>query len=82
MKKQPMRSCLGCHRRFPKNQLLKFVLNAGEVRLDSSGNGQGRSAYCCDNRKCLDVFFRQKKKLSKAFRVREDQISTELRDRE
>jgi len=50
------------------------------VKHDSKGTEQGRSAYCCNNKKCLDIFFRQKKKLSRAFRVQEDQISTELKD--
>jgi len=80
MKSQPMRSCLGCRKRFPKNQLLKFVLRDGVVELDSKGNGHGRSAYCCNNKKCLAVFARHKKKLSRAYRVQEDQISIELRD--
>ena len=80
MKVQPVRSCLGCNQRFPKSRLMKFVLHDGAVKYDSKGTGAGRSAYCCNNKKCLEVFFRQKKKLSRAFRVREDQISTELKD--
>ena len=79
MKVQPMRMCLGCHKRFPKNQLLKFVLQEGTVVLDSKGTEQGRSAYCCNNKKCLRVFCRQKK-LSRAFRVQDCQISVELED--
>ncbi|MGW8287019.1 MAG: YlxR family protein [Desulfobulbales bacterium] len=80
MKVQPVRSCLGCQQRFSKNMLMKFVLDNGVLKYDSKGTGQGRSAYCCNNKKCLDVFFRQKKKLSRAFRVPGDQISTELKD--
>ena len=80
MKVQPVRSCLGCQQRFSKNMLMKFVLSNGMVKHDSKGTEQGRSAYCCNNKKCLDVFFRQKKKLSRAFRVPGDQISTELKD--
>ena len=77
---QPMRTCLGCHKRLPKNQLLKFVLQEGAVVLDSKGTEQGRSAYCCNNKDCLRVFSRHKKKLSRAFRVQECQISVELED--
>ena len=80
MKAQPIRTCLGCGKRFPKNQLMKFVLNNEMVRLESKGTRQGRSAYCCNNKKCLGVFFRQKKKLSRAFRVQDGQISFELKD--
>ena len=59
---------------------MKFVLRNGVIKHDSKGTEQGRSAYCCNNNKCLDDFVRQEKKLSRAFRVREDQISTELKD--
>ncbi len=80
MKVQPMRTCLGCHKRFPKNQLLKFVLKEGIVLLDSKGTEQGRSAYCCNNKNCSHVFRRHKKKLSRAYRVQDGQISVELED--
>jgi predicted RNA-binding protein YlxR (DUF448 family) len=80
MKAQSMRTCLGCHKRFVKNQLMKFVLHEKMITLDSKGTGQGRSAYCCNNKNCLGVFFRQKKKLSRAFRVQDDQIRFELKD--
>jgi predicted RNA-binding protein YlxR (DUF448 family) len=80
MKMQPIRTCLGCHKRFPKNQLLKFVLQKGIVLFDSKGTGQGRSAYCCNNEDCLVVFRKHKRKLSRAFRVRDGQISVELED--
>jgi predicted RNA-binding protein YlxR (DUF448 family) len=82
MKVQQMRTCLGCQKRFSKNQLLKFVLQEGTVVLDSKGTGQGRSAYCCNNKDCVRVFCRNKKKLSRAFRVPGCQISVELEDRE
>ena len=80
MKEQPMRTCLGCHNRFPKNQLMKFVVQKGILMHDSNRTEQGRSAYCCNDKKCLGVFFRQKKKMSRAFRVQEDQIRFELKD--
>ena len=80
MKMQPVRTCLGCQKRFPKDQLLKFVLKDGAVVLDSKRTGTGRSAYCCDNRDCLRVFCRYKKKLSRAFRVQDCKISLELED--
>ncbi len=80
MKALPMRTCLGCRKLFAKNQLMKFVLHQGMVVHDSKGTGQGRSAYCCNNKNCLNVFFRQKKKLSRAFRVQDGQIGFELKD--
>jgi predicted RNA-binding protein YlxR (DUF448 family) len=80
MKEQQMRTCLGCGKRFPKTQLMKFILKQGVVRHDSKGTGQGRSAYCCNNNSCLRVFLGQKKKISRAFRVQDGQISFELKD--
>ena len=80
MKVQPMRTCLGCDKRFPKNQLLKFVLQEGIVLLDSKRTEQGRSAYCCNNENCLLVFRRHKRKLSRAYRVQDGLISVELED--
>ena len=80
MKTQPIRTCLGCSKKFPKERLLKFVLDNGKLQLDKRGTGLGRSAYCCDNKKCLDVFLGHKKKLSRAFRVPDSQIRAELKD--
>ena len=80
MKERKIRTCLGCGKRCAKNELMKFVLHEGMVKLDSSGTGQRRSAYCCNDKKCLSVFFRQKKKISRAFRVQDGQIRFELKD--
>ena len=81
VKTQPVRTCLGCHERYPKDQLLKFVLQEGKVIHDSRGTGTGRSAYCCDNENCLRSFSKDKRKLSRAFRARDCHISVELEDR-
>jgi len=80
MQAKAIRTCLGCHKRFPKNQLLKFVLRDGMVVLDRKGTGYGRSVYCCNDKSCLRSFCRQKKKLSWALRVQDCQISVELKD--
>ena len=79
-KAMPLRTCLGCNMRFPKNLLMKFIFMKGKIVHDSKGNGMGRSAYCCKNKNCLDVFVGQKKKLSRAFRVQDGQISFALKD--
>jgi predicted RNA-binding protein YlxR (DUF448 family) len=80
MKTQPIRTCLGCRKKLPKGRLLKFVLERGNIALDQNGTGHGRSAYCCDTKKCLRIFFGQKKKMSRAFRVQDGQIRAELKD--
>ena len=80
MQVKAIRTCLGCHKRLPKTQLLKFVLEDGMVVLDRRGTGHGRSVYCCNDKSCLRNFSRQKKKLSRALRVQDCQISVELKD--
>ncbi len=80
MKTQPIRTCLGCRKKFSKDRLLKFVLDRGRIQLDKNGTAQGRSAYCCDNKNCLRILLGQKKKLSRAFRVQDGQIRVELKD--
>lgn len=80
MNSKPMRTCLGCHKRFPKDQLLKFVLQEGKIVNDSKGTGNGRSAYCCKNKSCLLGIEKHKKILFRAFRVKDCEISIELED--
>ena len=80
MKLQPIRTCLGCRKRLPRKRLLRFVSPQGQVVPDRNKTGHGRGAYCCDDKNCLRSFFRQKKALARAFRVRDGQIRVELKD--
>ena len=82
MMAEPIRTCLGCGSRFPKRRLRKFILDNGRIMRDSNGTGPGRSVYCCNNERCLHLFFRQRKRLSRAFRVQEDKIRFVLEDLE
>ncbi len=80
MKAQPTRTCLGCRARFPKDQLLKFVLQGGAVVIDTKGTGHGRSAYCCKNKECMHAFGKNKMILSRAFRAGASKMSFDLED--
>ena len=80
MKTQPIRTCLGCRRKFPKERLLRFVLRPGNVVPDLKKTADGRAAYCCDDKNCLQRFSGQKRALIRAFRVRDGQIRVELKD--
>jgi len=80
MRAKAIRTCLGCHKRLPKIQLLKFVIAHEKVVLDRKRTGKGRSVYCCNEKSCLRNFYRQKKKLSRALRAQDCQISIELKD--
>ncbi len=50
---QPVRMCVFCRRRLPKNEMVRFVLRDGVVVVDETANSFGRGAYCCRDDSCL-----------------------------
>ena len=61
MKKIPLRRCLGCFESKPKNELCRVVKTAdGEIILDKTGKKNGRGAYICSNRECLEKAIKAK----------------------
>lgn len=44
---QPVRMCVACRRRRPKSELLRFVVSASDVQLDSRQRIAARGAYIC-----------------------------------
>lgn len=53
-KKIPMRRCIGCGEMKSKNTLLRILRTAeGEFTLDTTGRKNGRGAYLCFSRECL-----------------------------
>lgn len=81
MKKIPLRRCLGCFESKPKNELCRVVKTAdGEIILDKTGKKNGRGAYICCNRECLEKATKAKR-LEKEFDVKiSENIYTELRN--
>ena len=77
-RKTPIRKCLGCANRFPKNELIRVVRTPeGEIVLDFVGKKNGRGAYMC---KSIDCF----KKARKSKRIEnslESGIPEEVYDR-
>ena len=54
-KKIPMRMCVSCREMKPKKELARIVRTPEEkVLLDASGRANGRGAYLCKNRICLE----------------------------
>ena len=49
---EPIRSCVGCGRKAPQSQLLRFV--AKEGRLVPGGDEPGRGAYTCRRLSCFE----------------------------
>ena len=75
MKRQPVRTCMGCNEKREKKQLIRIVKNKmNEISLDRTGKLEGRGAYICDNIQCLEKVIKSKK-LEKIFDIT---ISSEI----
>ncbi len=70
----PIRMCRGCGRRAPKQELVRFIWDHGEIREDASGNMPGRGVYCCENTVCRTRLLKKKnmKILKQALRLQLD----------
>jgi predicted RNA-binding protein YlxR (DUF448 family) len=49
---EPIRSCVGCGRKAPQSELLRFVAKDG--RLVAGANEAGRGAYTCRRLSCFE----------------------------
>lgn len=73
-KKIPMRQCVGCRESKAKKELIRIVkAEEGEdgaitVCVDRTGKANGRGAYLCDSRECLQKA-RKNHALSRAFKI-------------
>jgi uncharacterized protein len=65
----PVRTCVSCGARKSKAELVRFVLDPGGGGLleDKERRLQGRGAYACETKTCLDGL-RNSKKIGKTFR--------------
>ena len=49
-----MRKCVGCGEMKSKKEMLRVIKTAeGEILLDATGRKNGRGAYLCQSRECL-----------------------------
>ncbi|MGA8014850.1 MAG: YlxR family protein [Candidatus Dormiibacterota bacterium] len=72
----PERSCAGCRRKRPKDELVRFAVGAsGAVILDAPARAPGRGAYLCrdSGAECLRAA-RKRRGLSRTLRVGENVI--------
>jgi len=75
LKKVPLRTCMGCNEKKPKKELVRIVKNKeGQIFIDKTGKLEGRGAYICDSKECLERIVKSKR-LEK---VLESQISEEV----
>lgn len=57
----PERQCVGCGLRSGKGDLLRIIRTPeGSVIPDPTGRGNGRGAYLCRNRECLEIAKRKR----------------------
>ncbi len=60
-KKIPLRQCVGCGQMGNKKEMLRVIKTAeNEIVLDTTGKKNGRGAYVCANRDCLDQALKHK----------------------
>lgn len=75
VKKIPMRMCTGCREMKPKKELIRVVKTPeGEIKLDAVGKLNGRGAYICKCKECLQKA-QKINALSRAFAC---QVSSEV----
>ncbi|WP_353423635.1 RNase P modulator RnpM [Christensenella massiliensis] len=54
-KKQPVRMCIACRSGKLKGELIRLVrTKEGQLLVDRTGKAQGRGAYVCRNRECIE----------------------------
>ncbi len=67
-KKVPERMCVGCRAGKQKQQLLRIVCNKnGDIAIDKIGKAEGRGAYICRSKQCLEKALKNKG-LNRAFK--------------
>lgn len=60
-KKVPMRKCVGCGEMKNKKEMMRVLKTAeNEIVLDTTGRKNGRGAYLCFRRECLQNAIKNK----------------------
>ena len=66
-RKQPQRTCIGCGQIKDKRMLIRIVRSPdGDYAVDSTGKKNGRGAYLCKEKSCLEKAIKGKA-LERAF---------------
>lgn len=61
VKKIPLRKCTGCGQMKSKKEMLRVLKTTeGEILLDRTGKKNGRGAYLCGDRGCLEKAFKNR----------------------
>lgn len=61
VKKIPLRKCTGCGQMKSKKEMLRVLKTTeGDILLDRTGKKNGRGAYLCVDRDCLEKAFKNR----------------------
>lgn len=72
-----MRTCIACRAEKPKIELIRVVKFNDQITLDKTGKANGRGAYVCNCKECIEKLKKQKM-LNRAFSC---QVSDEVYDK-
>lgn len=73
MQKVIQRTCIGCNEKKDKRELVRIVLNkAGNIFIDNTGKSEGRGAYLCNNKECIEKAVKSRR-LERSFRMKIDE---------
>ena len=68
-KHKPERTCIVCRKKDDKSNFIKIVKNKnGEILIENGKNLDGRGAYICKDKKCLEAC-KKSKALNRAFKT-------------
>ncbi len=68
-KRVPLRTCVACRENKDKRDLLRIVKTPeGEVKADPTGRLNGRGAYVCNKKECVEKLMKNHA-LDKAFKM-------------
>jgi predicted RNA-binding protein YlxR (DUF448 family) len=73
----PVRTCVGCRERSPKQELLRVVAGEGTLVPDPAGRAPGRGAHVHPTSTCLELALRRRA-FTRALRTREGLASEAL----
>ena len=59
-KELPLRKCVSCGQMVPKNELLRVVKTSDGISVDVTLKAQGRGAYVCKKKECVDNAIKKK----------------------
>lgn len=79
-RKIPMRKCTGCQEMKEKKSLIRVVKSEDNFSIDFTGKANGRGAYICKNKECLEKSIKNKG-LERSFKCKiNSSIYDELRN--